>query len=174
MKRNILIVFVLLLAFSCENDKESGFSGITERDPLGMLIGDADDTDWRFDDVWNAEEESLFDPVNFIPEKSSQAGSDNPPADFLLPSESLAYPNPATSTFYFNIDSDADTVRFVIVDKNYEIMLAKKAIGGAGLWGISTSSQSSFKSGSIYRIYYKLDYQGGTVERGHGDVMIKR
>lgn len=172
MKKNVFIVLVLLLAFSCEKDKESGFSGITERDIEGVLNGNVDDTDWRFDDVWNAKEESLFNEVNFITEKSSQAESDNPPANVYK--QCVAYPNPATSVFMFDMNSNADTVRFVIVDENFKIILAHKSLFGTDSWGISTSDQNSFKSGNIYRIYYKLDYQGGTVEKGHGDVMIKR
>ncbi|MBN1145221.1 MAG: hypothetical protein JXA72_12400 [Bacteroidales bacterium] len=171
MKRHVFIVFVLLLAFSCEKEKEANFSGITERDIEGVSVGAIDDTDWRFDDVWNAKEESLFNEINFITKKSSRAESDDSPADFLL--FCVAYPNPATSMFTFRLNSDADTVRFVIVDENYEIILTQKALGGDGSWGISTSSPGNFKSGNIYRIYYKLDYQSGNIERGHGDVMIK-
>lgn len=172
MKKSVVIFFVLFLALSCEKDKESGFSGITERDIEGVLNGNVDDTDWRFDDVWNAKEESLFNEVNFITEKSSQAEADNPPANVYT--QCVAYPNPATSMFMFNLDSDADTFRFVIVDKNYEIILAHKSLFGPCLWSISTSDESSFKSGKIYRIYYKLNYQSGIVEKGHGDVLIKR
>jgi hypothetical protein len=174
MKPILTTTFVLILLLSCEKDKETGFSGITERDIEGVLTGIVDDTDWRFDDVWNAKEESLFNEINFITEKCSQAGSGDSPSDFLLPSKCLAFPNPTASMFLFNMDSDADTVRFVIVDENYEIILTQKASGGDGLWGISTSNPSNFKSGNIYRIYYKLDYQSGNAERGHGDVMIKR
>lgn len=172
MKKSVVFFFVLFLAFSCEKDKEPGFSGITERDIEGVLNGNVDDTDWRFDDVWNAKEESLFNEDNFITENSSQAESDNPPANVYK--QCVAYPNPATSAFNLRIDTGADTVRFVIVDKNYGIIHAKKISEGIMVWMFDVSSQSEFSSNSVYRVYYKLDYLDGTVEKGHGDVMIKR
>ncbi len=171
MKRYAFIVFVLLLA-SCEKDKETSFSGITERDIEGMPFGTVDETDWRFDDIWNAKEESLFNEINFTTKKSAQDGLDDLPADFLL--SCVAYPNPATSAFNLRINTDADTVRYVIVDKNYEIIHAGKTSGGISVRMFDVSNESGFSSNAIYRIYYKLDYLSGTIKRGHGDVMIKR
>ncbi len=171
MKIITLSIAVLILAISCEKDNELVFSGITERDEFAVPKGSTDDTDWRFDDIWNEREEGLFDVSNF---KSADKFYEemNYSTDLYAVSSCMAYPNPAVSVFNFNINSEADTLRFVIVDNDYHIIFSKQIIGGIGLWMFDSSNRDNFKLNSVYRIYYKLLYLDGSVERGHGDVKI--
>jgi hypothetical protein len=173
MKKNTLTIIVLLLAFSCEKDNDSVFSGITETDEEAVRVGTVDDTDWRFDDVWDAREEGLFNPNNFKSTESLQEQSKNYSTESVGLPGCIVYPNPAIAVFNFDIHSFADTLRFVIVNNNYEIIHSKKVIGGSGTWMFNSSAGSKFKANSIYRIYYKLDYVDEPAERGHGDVKIK-
>jgi len=170
--RNLkLVVLTFLFSISCEKENESIFTGITERDYEGYLVGNVDETDWRFDDVWIEKEENLFDSSNF---KTTQGTAESDPniPDLGEVSSSAVFPNPANSVFNFMINSTADRTNFVLVNRNYDIILAKRQNGGNIHWQINVSDHNKFKVNDIYRIYYKLEYAVDSVERGHGDIKI--
>jgi hypothetical protein len=172
MKKITFTILVFFLIFSCEKENDSVFSGITERDPSGIISGRIDETDWRFDDVWTDKEEQLFDPNNFKSTESLFVESDPIIPLPNIGSSSTAFPNPASSVFDFEINSTADTAKFVLVDSSYDIILSKKINGGSGLWLINVSDRTRFRLNALYRIYYRLQYEDGSIEKGHGDIKI--
>jgi len=173
MKKIIITTLISLFVFSCEKEYESVFSGITVRDPSGIITGSTDKDDWQIDDIWNDQEEQLFNPLNFKSTEIIYMKTDPfPPIGGIIGSGIMAYPNPASSVFNFEIYSMADTSRFVLVNSNYEIIIARKQNDGNCTVGIITSNRSTFKANSLYRIYYKLEYIDGKIERGHGDIKI--
>jgi hypothetical protein len=172
--KNLALVFILFSLFvSCEKDQDGAFSGITKTDEQGSAVGSVDRTDWRFDDVWNRKEEALFNPNNFSSVKNSFHTQDSTiGVGFITESRATAYPNPAKEVLIFTIKSDADTIMFVMVDGGYNMILAKKHIGGNGSWSVDVSNRQIFKTNRLYRIYYKLEYADHNAERGHGDFKV--
>jgi hypothetical protein len=171
MKKNALIIWTLLLVLSCEKDSGSVFSGITELDEEGVLIGNIDLTDWRFDDVWNEREEALFSNANFKSAKNITVQKDII-SDSQAGSISRAFPNPAKSVLNFKIESSADSIEFVILGNNYNVIYSGKVVGGNLLWSLNVADRNKFSANTIYRIYYKLDHLNDNDEKGHGDIKI--
>jgi len=171
MKKITLTIWVFLFLLCCDKDSDSEFSGISEWDNTGVLIGNFDKTDWRFDDIWNSREEALFKNVNF---KSTESVNikENYTSDYVTSSKSMAFPNPVKYFLCLMIESSADTVKYVIVNNNFSILFSYKGIGKIKQWNIDVSDRKKYRANSIYRIYYKLEYINGDTEKGHGDIKI--
>jgi hypothetical protein len=169
MEKIIFTILTIFLVFSCEKENDFFFSGITERNNNG-IPGSVDETDWRFDDVWSEKEEKLFDPNNF---EDTYYITGWP--DINVPSSNCEFfPNPVEKYFHIRFLSSADTLEYVIVNNDYDIILSYKEVGiFTGVRIIDTSDRDKFKANTIYRIYYKLKYLDGKVERGHGDILIR-
>jgi hypothetical protein len=171
MKKITLTFGVFLIVLCCHKDSDFEFSGISEWDETGVLIGNYDKTDWRFDDIWNAREDALFRNVNFKSTESEKI-QENYTSDYVTASKSMAFPNPAKFMLLLMIESNADTIKYVIVNNNYNIIFANKSSGKCTRWSIDVSDRKKYRANSIYRIYYKLEYINGDTEKGHGDIKI--
>jgi hypothetical protein len=158
MKNFYLLIFALLvLTTSCsKKDENSVFTGITNRNELGELIGSADETDWNFTDNWNDIESSLF------------TNSFDTDCEIDNTWGIMAYPNPCNNLVYINhyVGSDK-TVAYRIVNSSYQVLFSTN----------NASSNMAFLFDSLnikkqtVRVYYKV--LGEDCElRGHGDIKI--
>ena len=134
------------------------FNGISERDPTGVPVREADPDDWNFKDTWAAQELALF---------GKGYGS-----DCMLPEayNIMAYPNPIIDKVVIDAGKP-ESVRLAIrvVDRNFKVLLALDSI-------YSKSTMLDFSKFGIQdtvRVYYK--YIDNSCEyRGHGDILIKK
>jgi hypothetical protein len=171
MKKITFAILLSLSIFSCEKENDSTFSGITVRDSYGNSSGNIDGTDWKFDDVWNEKEEKLFDS-SIETTTTSNIFNDVPPIDHIIDSKCIAYPNPAKENLVLKFESDADRIKFVLVDFNYDIILSSESNGGNATWILNLTDRNIIKLNTLYRVYYKLYYTDNEAERGHGDIMM--
>jgi hypothetical protein len=172
MKKITFTILTLFLIFSCEKENDSIFSGVTELDYYGERIGRVDESDWRFDDVWNDKEEMLFDHSYLKTTKYNNILNFDPSPVQILGSKCSAYPNPAKQSLILKFESNADSIKVALVNNNYDIILSSKSIGGNPAWSFDVSDRVTLKANTLYRIYYKLYYTDNEAERGHGDIKL--
>ena len=68
--------------------------------------------------------------------------------------------------------SSADTIEYVIVNNNFNIIYSMRIVGIGCAVVYNVSNREEFKANTVYRIYYKLKFSDSKVERGHGDIMV--
>jgi hypothetical protein len=161
----ILITMLIPIIVACKKDKQDDIitiSGITERNEFANPIGNVDDSDWRFHDVWPPYIENIFkqDSAELL------KPTDQSPPDWLAMVS--CYPNPVTEgIMYLSFPSTMfSDVR--VVDSNLNIYYEHDY----QKYNIIAFDGSYFKKNKLYRVYYKL-YQEDKVYRGHGDFYMK-
>jgi hypothetical protein len=132
------------------------FTGITQTDNFGNILGNPDTTDWRTDDHWTAREMALF---------RDSVDNDCPSKKFRI----IFFPNPCRkkSTLYAFKDSN---VRLAIrlVDKDMNVIMSNDSIYKSGM----EFNLSSFKTDDTIRLYYKFIVGDSCEYRGHGDIFV--
>lgn len=166
----IVIISISLISSKCNSDDDDmiptdddsngevviDVGGIVARDDQNVVIDSStmDLTDWQFDDVWTADESSLF---------SSSASGCTPHDSIFLD----CYPNPS-SDGEFNLESSRDvSYSFVIVDPTLKVIGTKDLDTNTSL----ALNLPSF-SGDTLRIYY-LATEDNCDYAGHGDIVIE-
>jgi hypothetical protein len=176
MKKKIfLYILIVLLLLSCKKEAEYYFTGITERDTEGLISGNIDKSDWKMDDIWNEREEQLFDTTTFKYSNSKAIAENTNRSIMNMMEESrcFAYPNPAKSVLILRAQSEGITFRFVMVDNSFHIIYSgNQKIFTSLSYSLNVSDRKLFRVNNIYRVYYKIEYDNGNVEKGHGDVKI--
>ncbi len=164
-----LIISMALFSSKCNSDDDDmaptgngtntvaviDVGGIVERDDQNLVIDSAsmDATDWRFDDVWTADEQALFSGM----------------ASGCTPHDSISldcYPNPSSGTF--NLESSRDV--------SYSLAIVDPSLAVIGTRDLDTNTTLSLDlasfSGDTLRIYY-LATEGNCDYAGHGDIVIE-
>lgn len=157
MTRNIVVLFSILFILSCEKDKSDNiFTGITNTTNVGDIIS-SDDTDWNFNDSWNAKEASLFD-------LSYEQSCISDVADYSI----IAFPNPCQNivNIYFDLPMD-NFISMRLVDENYKVLLSLDSLTS----GVAINLNSLAIENQMIRAYYKV-YGLECELKGHGDIKI--
>lgn len=162
MNSKTIALWLLIFCFvaSCRNqacEDIRSFSGVTERDANGNLIG-PDNDDWTLRDHWSDGEISLFD--------TTYNTNCFPPSHFTI----IAYPNPTTGQFQVTFNKTVATrVDLRLIDSECRAITSRD--------GIQTNSFAfqarTEKKVGMVRLYYKF-IEDGCEYQGHGDIQINR
>lgn len=173
-RKKLGLVFMFVALISCGDNSEGIFTGITETDEQGVLMGSVDDTDWGHTDSWGEKEENLFNPANFTNELISYFDNRVKVTDAVSPSSSFhkigpAYPNPVRDIVVIPIRTNVASVKMVLVNENFDTLLQ---IETSNTIELVISNVSGVVANQIYRLYYQMEFEDGTLERGHGDIKM--
>ncbi len=169
----IVTVVLFVVLFSCDKteDKEiisADFSGITETDNQGNVIGKIDNTDWQLDDEWSEKEEAIF---NLTSNKTVEQDASYLEDDIII---NYAYPNPCDNyviiTFSF---SPGTLLQLALVNNDFELIYYYTADYTESLIYVDLS-ELDLQNNTIYRFYYQFVRPGSTTYKGHGDIKIER
>jgi hypothetical protein len=133
------------------------FSGVTQTDKFGTVVGKADSSDWRLDDKWVDKEKALFNATY------NDGGS--------LP-ENLSvvfFANPCRGQSVLYIKKDT-TVRLSVrlVDKEFNVLFSKDSIYDNKL----LLDLNSLAMNDTVRLYYKFIDDKNNEFKGHGDIHL--
>ena len=195
--KTVLHRFILLLiplAISC-NDPSLNFSGITETNNIGEVIGHVDSSDWLLDERWSQNELALFPDID---KNALNNDGKSVPEDFMskvlgkgrvgLPAEYIgpAYPNPATTGVAVHVSiKESEDRAIVLVDKNFNVLVRMNnfysvdlifdpIIASAAFFQIPDESKVEVRAGATYRFYYYFKFSDSDYYlKGHGDILIK-
>jgi hypothetical protein len=165
MKIPSLLLLFLVFTISCK--KDINIIGFTMTDALGNIMSVEDPGDWTFDDSWKQKETDIFDNIPSEDLSGSSMGSIT-----IYP----GFPNPCVNQFSFHINSSTKCeMRIAIVDKDRDKLVAETVeVKSGGNMYYFTLPSESFKSGTLYRVYYVFDAEGHLMfKKGHGDIMIQ-
>jgi hypothetical protein len=153
---------------SCEKDSSSDFSGITETDEFGLLIGSIDYTDWQTDDVWDAKEEAIFEntSISYSDLKLKSLTAVSPANEYKIVYP--AYPNPSFGPIVFSFGSEVVKVSLAIVNQDFDVLMKLDLVDQNSIY----FDLSSLPKNTIHRLYYILEIKDGNRLKGHGDVQI--
>ena len=160
--KNALLVSVLAacLLLGCKPKVEVvkvKFTGITQTDKFGTIVGRADSSDWRTDDVWIKEEKALFN--------ASYTESAPQPEQLKV----LFYANPCRGQSVVYVKKDSTTRMSVrLVDRDFNVLFSKDSIyENKLLLGLNTLT-----SNDTVRLYYKFIDINNNEFKGHGDIFL--
>ena len=165
--KNILFMLLIFVFFtSCSDDEKKeidyleNFTGITERNETGELIGSNDSTDWKLHEV---------DGTFNFPEFSGAKGVD----DEIVPSSFSfsAYPNPTNTNSSFDaVIAQECIISIWIIDENgnCEVEVTKEDPIEAGNYSYSLELET-LESG-LHRCLYYLEI-GTDQYYGWGDIL---
>lgn len=162
MKILMLLLSSSFLFIACDRQ---GYKSFTQTDELGLVISDADPTDWTKDDKWKNGIEEL------IASDCELEGVGTASLVTVYP----AFPNPTyfSSNLLVNV-TDSCLMRVVIVDK-YNTVYSKfcrHLNTGNNLLGLDISN-FAVAQGGRYRLYYDfLDETNTVFYKGHGDIVL--
>jgi hypothetical protein len=150
---------VSLALTSCQSGPDKNdFTEITERNAFAEPTGEADATDWMFNEEWSDKEKKLFVKYNTYK---------HPPIE-NVPMDVLAYPNPVADLFFFhNPHINLQTkmhVRFV--DKKLNVLYKNDNIQA---YSMAFDVKPHAGNNKYVRMYYMLVRNDSCVAKGHGD-----
>lgn len=173
MRKYILLLWVALLAGSCNNKIDFGpDEGVSYRNHQNVPMGYTDDSDWTLDGKWNKQEVKLFADDLKVNVNSQPAGD-----VFDLG----FFPNPVEAggqaTLLYRTALTNARLHLVFVDKKYKVLNRldlPAAVGGRyGSQLLLDLPTSKFADKALYRLYYVFYNSDNTLYyKGHGDFKV--
>jgi hypothetical protein len=162
MKKTFIYIGITAMLVIAGCNKSTGpkliFEGVTEMDKFGAVVGKADSTDWRTDEVWTEKEKQLFKTT--YNEKGTSATK----------LKVMFYPNPCRGKSVLFLTKDSTTkLALRIVDKDFNVVMSSDSITDKALQ-LDLSSLAQYDT---VRMYYKLIDAQKNEFKGHGDVVLK-
>lgn len=169
----LISILLLVVSFSCDKTedadiKSSSFSGITETDSQGNLIGNIDETDWTLDDEWSEKEEAIFDVFSKNTNITKLYYFED---DIII---NCAFPNPCNNYVIISFSFLPGTLlQMALVDNDFKLIDFYTADYSVGMIYIDLT-ELELQNNSIYRFYYRFVRPGSYTYKGHGDIKIER
>jgi hypothetical protein len=168
MRQNLLLLTILIFLSCCKKSGiEPGFNKFTPTDANGILLGEADPTDWTRDQSWSAAEKNLFNKPDTFDYADIGAA--------IQVSVRPAYPNSCRHLFTVPFTFSEPTIaKFALVDNRLRVLSYQE-----GKWTsqnletiqFTIDDQNKFKPGKTYRLYYAFyNDKKEMIYFGHGDI----
>ena len=165
------LVCALVIIAACKKDEvfAPDFTTITQTDSSGVVIGSVDSTDWGYDAGWNGTE------FNFLAFNDTSANSLNSITGTVMLSPPM--PNPSRGLFILGLNPERQVkMKYAFVNSDLKVLQygARKLNGGVTWMPLDLTTNTAFKKGEYYRMYYGFyNSKDSLYYKGHGDIKIE-